>query len=110
MSAALRQAGLRRLTLCAYVRLTAPAAVVRPEADIAAALSLAAQIHAKDILATLEGWRFTAISEGSLDYAAIVTALIRAAPDLSIGLELQLRLHRPGWSGFAAANPRPCQC
>jgi sugar phosphate isomerase/epimerase len=98
VSAALRQAGLRRPAVCAYVGLTAPAAAVQPEADLAAVLSLAAHIHAKDILATLEGWLFTAIREGSLDYAAIITALIRAAPDLSIGLELQLRLHRPGWS------------
>lgn len=96
VSTALRQAGLQRLTVSAYVDLTAAAA--RPEADIAAALCLAAHIHTKDILATPAGWRFTAISEGSLDYAAIITALIRAASDLSSGLELQLRLHRSRWS------------
>jgi hypothetical protein len=97
VSAALREASLRSPTVSAYVDLAA-GAVLRPEADIAAALCLAAHIHAKDILATPAGWRFTAISEGSLDYAAIITAPVRAAPDLTSGPELQLRLHRPGWS------------
>jgi hypothetical protein len=49
-------------------------------------------------LAAPKGWPFTAISEGSPDYAAIITALVRAAPDLSSGPELRLRLHRPGWN------------
>jgi len=69
---------------------------VRPEDDIAAALPHAVHLHAKDVRSTPEGWRFMAIGEGSIAYDRVLARLARHEPRIPIGLELPLRLRRPG--------------
>lgn len=68
---------------------------IRPETDCEAALSFMAHAHLKDVLSLANAWQFTAIGDGSIDYAAIWSLLAKRAPDLPVGLELPLRLTRP---------------
>jgi sugar phosphate isomerase/epimerase len=68
---------------------------VCPEAEFEAAIPAIVHAHVKDVLATPDGWTFTAIGDGSIDYAAIWRRLAKLAPDLPVGLELPLRLKRP---------------
>lgn len=75
---------------------TASDGLVHPDIDMDAALPFMAHAHVKDVLALPDEWRFTAIGEGSLDYRAIAAKLKQRCPDLPIGLELPLRLRRPG--------------
>ena len=65
-----------------------------------------AHAHIKDVLALPDEWRFTPIGEGSLDYPAIAAVLQRRCPNLPIGIELPLRLRRPGRRApIRAPNP-----
>lgn len=64
---------------------------LRPENDIAAALPLVAHLHLKDVAERAQGWFFSALGEGSLDYPALWRRLPR---DLPVGIELPLRLER----------------
>jgi sugar phosphate isomerase/epimerase len=83
---------------------------LRPEFDFKAALPAAAHMHFKDIGPTADGWRFTAIGEGAIDYRAIWRKLEDMEPDLPIGLELPLRLARPDWGDpKRAASPLPLE-
>jgi len=68
---------------------------IRPEADCEGALPFMAHAHLKDVLSLPDAWQFTAIGDGSIDYAAIWTLLAERAPNLPVGLELPLRLTRP---------------
>lgn len=66
---------------------------IQPHADFPAVRDHVAHLHLKDVLSTAEGWRFTAIGDGSVDYASLWPLL---PPDLPAALELPLRLQRPG--------------
>lgn len=70
----------------------------RPEDDVAAALPFVAHLHLKDVASDGPDWRFTALGEGAIDYPALWKKLPR---DLPVGIELPLRLERPG-----RADPR----
>jgi sugar phosphate isomerase/epimerase len=78
---------------------------VRPQDDMPAALPWVAHVHAKDVRATPEGWSFTPIGGGSIDYAAM-GRLLAARPEIPVGLELPLRLSRPG-RGDPVRRPAP---
>lgn len=81
---------------------------IRPEADLASALPFMAHAHLKDVLSLPDAWQFTAIGDGSIDYAAIWTLLAKRAPNLPVGLELPLRLTRPDRAApRRAAEPLP---
>ncbi len=81
---------------------------IRPEADFEAALPLMVHGHVKDILSTPDGWSFTAIGDGSIDYARVWRRLAKLAPDLPIGIELPLRLRRPNRAApTRAPDPLP---
>jgi sugar phosphate isomerase/epimerase len=67
---------------------------VRPEDDIDAVTPYLAHLHAKDIRTDPDGWSFTAIGDGAIDYRAVLKKA--AALECPIGLELPLRLRRPG--------------
>ena len=49
-------------------------------------------LHLKDIRSEGDGWAFSPIGSGMVDFASV---LIRVPPDLPISLELPLRLSRP---------------
>jgi sugar phosphate isomerase/epimerase len=75
----------------------------RPEHDIAEALPAIAHLHLKDVAGDENGWRFTPLGEGSIDYAAL-WKLVPA--DLPVGIELPLRLERPNRAD-PARRPEP---
>lgn len=66
---------------------------VRPEDDLVGEASAIAHAHLKDVASTADGWRFTAIGEGAIDYAAVWRRLPKDCP---VGIELPLRLDRTG--------------
>lgn len=69
---------------------------VLPENDIEAVLPHAAHLHAKDVRTTPDGWAFTAIGEGTVNYRPILRRLAQHERSIPLGLELPLRLRRPG--------------
>lgn len=88
--------------------LTYSAERIPPETDCEAALSFMVHAHLKDVLSLPDAWQFTAIGDGSIDYAAIWSVLAKRAPDLPVGLELPLRLTRPERAApRRAAEPLP---
>ncbi|BDA85724.1 hypothetical protein Sa4125_32660 [Aureimonas sp. SA4125] len=66
---------------------------IRPEDDLAGDSGAIVHVHVKDIASSTEGWRFTSIGEGAIDYAAVWEVLPKDCP---VGIELPLRLERPG--------------
>ena len=66
---------------------------IAPEADIAGSTGGIAHLHLKDVSSGDDGWTFTAIGDGSIDYCAVWAELPR---DLPVGIELPLRLDRTG--------------
>ena len=68
---------------------------VRPETDMAAALPWAVHFHLKDIREDGEDWLFCPVGDGVIDYESVLRQLA-ACPDAPVGLELPLRLYRPG--------------
>jgi sugar phosphate isomerase/epimerase len=80
----------------------------RPETDFENALPEMIHGHIKDVASSAEGWQFSAIGMGVIDYAAILRRLAKSAPTLPLGLELPLRLQRPDrQSPMRAAEPLP---
>ena len=67
---------------------------LRPEADIEQVVAIATHFHLKDILSTPAGWSFTAIGEGSIDFARICALLATHGNRIPVGIELPLRLRR----------------
>ena len=67
---------------------------LRPEADIEQVLAIATHFHLKDIMSTPAGWSFTAIGEGSIDFARICALLSANGNRIPVGIELPLRLRR----------------
>lgn len=78
-----------------------------PHDDLPHALPWLAHLHLKDMADDgAGGWRFCALGEGLIDWSAVAHALgHHSAPS---GLELPLRLHRPGRGDpVRAADPAP---
>ena len=71
------------------------------DGQIAAAGRHLVHLHLKDVADRDGGWTFTAIGEGDLPYDALLRDV---PPDLPIGLELPLRLRRPGYADPARAD------
>lgn len=67
-----------------------------PARDVRCALPRVIHAHLKDIRADGPDWRFCALGKGAVDYHAVAAVLARETPDLPLGLELPLRLSRPG--------------
>ncbi|MEM7567982.1 MAG: sugar phosphate isomerase/epimerase family protein [Pseudomonadota bacterium] len=76
--------------------LTYSKGAARPEADIVAALPACASLHLKDVRDDPSGWTFTALGEGEIDWNHTLARTLTERPDLSLGIELPLRLARPG--------------
>src|SRR5262249_22960707 len=72
--------------------------IANPEVDLLAALPHCRHIHIKDVLSDSNGWRFVPIGQGSLDYRTIGSQIATNASDFAVGIELPLRLRRPGRS------------
>lgn len=66
---------------------------IRPEQDIAGAMARIGHVHLKDVLADRQGWTFTAIGDGSIDYPSLWKLL---PEDIPVAIELPLRLDRSG--------------
>jgi sugar phosphate isomerase/epimerase len=67
---------------------------VKPEADYRLALAQTGHYHVKDVARKEDGWAFTAIGNGLIDYRTILAAVSRDPRTLSVSLEIPLRLIR----------------
>lgn len=66
----------------------------RPEEDFLPGLPFTAHLHLKDVRAFEEGWCFTEIGKGSVDYAEIFRRLAAEKQKLPMSLEIPLRFTR----------------
>lgn len=64
--------------------------------DFAAALPYCAHLHFKDVAEVGPDWSFCAIGEGIVDYKGVLATMSGTPLPPPIGLELPLRLSRPG--------------
>ena len=69
---------------------------VRPDQDAVVALPVMRHVHVKDVRTDGEDWRFVAIGNGEVDCVALARLLATKGADIPVGLELPLRLWRPG--------------
>lgn len=67
---------------------------VRPEEDYLHALPVSAHLHLKDVKKLADGWGFTEIGKGAIDYAGILKALAGNPAFLPVSLEIPLRFTR----------------
>lgn len=67
---------------------------VRPEEDSLYALPVSAHLHLKDVKGLAEGWGFTEIGKGAIDYARIFKGMARESSPLPASLEIPLRFTR----------------
>ncbi len=67
-------------------------------ADLQAAAPVVAHVHLKDVIEDEAGWHFCPVGDGIVGIAAVLDWLARTHPDLPLGLELPLRLFRPGFA------------
>jgi sugar phosphate isomerase/epimerase len=67
---------------------------VRPEEDYKYALPYSAHLHLKDVRSYEQGWLFTEIGKGSIDYRSILKSLKSENQSLPLSLEVPLRLTR----------------
>lgn len=78
------------------------------EPGLSAALPFAAHAHLKDVAEEGPDWRFVPLGEGMVDWAWAARAMGTLAPGLPVGIELPLRLSRPGRGDpVRAAEPLP---
>jgi sugar phosphate isomerase/epimerase len=82
----------------------------RPEEDFLPGLPYTAHLHLKDVEAFGEGWRFTEIGKGSVDYPRILRKLAEEKRILPMSLEIPLRFTRArDASPRRAATPVPLE-
>ncbi|HSB05943.1 MAG TPA: sugar phosphate isomerase/epimerase [Thermodesulfobacteriota bacterium] len=74
---------------------------VRPEEDYRDALPYSVHLHLKDVKPDGQGWSFTEIGKGWIDYRFVLKQLKREEPSLPLSLEIPLRVTRA-----ADASPR----
>jgi sugar phosphate isomerase/epimerase len=67
---------------------------VRPEEDYGDALEDSVHLHIKDVKADEQGWHFTEIGKGSIDYESIFRHLESRNRFLPVSLEIPLRVTR----------------
>jgi len=67
---------------------------VKPEADFLLAVPQTGHYHVKDVARDEDGWRFTPIGEGRIDYRTVLAAIAKDPRPLSVSLEIPLRLKR----------------
>ncbi len=66
----------------------------RPEDDFLHALPFSAHFHIKDVISDEQGWSFTEIGKGSIDYESILPTLAAQPQPLPLSLEVPLRVTR----------------
>ncbi len=76
--------------------MTYGARAVSARDDLAAALPWCARLHLKDVVSRGPHWAFCAIGDGDVGYKDLIGWLKQRSDCPSIGLELPLRLTRPG--------------
>jgi sugar phosphate isomerase/epimerase len=80
----------------------------RPEEDFLPGLPFTAHLHLKDVKVFEEGWFFTEIGKGDINYPAIFRRLSEEKQTLPMSLEIPLRFNRAkDASPRRAANPVP---
>ena len=67
---------------------------IRPEEDFIDALPFSAHLHIKDVKPNEQGWFFTEIGKGSIDYESILRYLAAEYDSLPVSLEIPLRVKR----------------
>jgi len=66
----------------------------RPEEDFIYALPFSAHLHIKDVKSNEQGWFFTEIGKGSIDYESILKYLGSEYDSIPMSLEIPLRVKR----------------
>jgi sugar phosphate isomerase/epimerase len=80
----------------------------RPEKDFKLVRHCAAHYHVKDVAYDDDGWYFTEIGQGTIDYRKILEDLAGLSEPVPISLEIPLRIRRaPDASPRRAASPIP---
>ena len=67
---------------------------VKPEKDYHLALAQTSHYHIKDVIPKGDGWVFTPIGDGMIDYKTILAAIARDPRPLPLSLEIPVRLSR----------------
>ncbi|MEE4165350.1 MAG: TIM barrel protein, partial [Desulfocapsaceae bacterium] len=67
---------------------------VKPEEDYRCALSQTIHYHVKDVVRHGDGWGFSTIGEGMIDYRRILDEIGRDPRTLPVSLEIPLRVTR----------------
>ncbi len=67
---------------------------VKPEEDFLHALPQTIHYHVKDVIRQGDGWGFSAIGEGLIDYRKILSDIARDPRPLPVSLEIPLRVSR----------------
>src|SRR4030042_501891 len=67
---------------------------IRPEEDFIYALPFSAHLHIKDVKSNEQGWFFTEIGRGSINYGSILKHLGAEYDSLPMSLEIPLRVRR----------------
>jgi sugar phosphate isomerase/epimerase len=81
---------------------------VRPETDISHTFQKLAHVHLKDVAARGTDWAFVALGEGEAGAEGVALALAAGPREVPLGLELPLRLARPGRAApLRARDPVP---
>jgi len=79
---------------------------IRPEEDYKFARDCTAHYHIKDVASDKDGWYFTQIGEGSIDYRRILKELAGLPEPVPLSLEIPLRIRRaPDASPRRAPQP-----
>jgi sugar phosphate isomerase/epimerase len=69
---------------------------VRPEDDFVDGLGYTAHLHLKDVKRDRDGWVFTEIGKGAIDYRFILETLKAKSRKIPLSLEVPLRIRRRG--------------
>ncbi|MCG8508210.1 MAG: sugar phosphate isomerase/epimerase [Rhodospirillales bacterium] len=76
--------------------------------DFEAILPMTDHLHLKDMVDTGDGWTFCGIGKGVIDWKAVLAVATGRSPTLPLGLEIPMRIHRPGYDDpVRLAEPLP---
>lgn len=79
---------------------------IKPEEDYLFALPQTCHYHVKDVLRQGDGWKFSAIGEGMIDYQKILPAIACDPRPLPVSLEIPLRVARAADASPIRADTR----
>jgi sugar phosphate isomerase/epimerase len=79
---------------------------LRPETDYRHALAQTAHFHIKDVVSNQQGWHFTEIGKGEINYRKVLQEVSADPRPIPLSLEIPLRVRRaPDAAPLRAASP-----